>query len=79
MMGLSAVGERQRAWDRRCSSLASRIELIDSMVEQGDWKFSIEIYCYTISVNFEDFIYYMHIDFINFFLHFFNRITSCTD
>ena len=43
MMGISAVGERQRAWDKRCSENASRLELVDSMVNQGDWMFAISL------------------------------------
>jgi hypothetical protein len=41
MMWISAMGERQRAWDKRCSENASRLELVDSMVNQGDWMFAI--------------------------------------
>ena len=43
MMGVSAVGERQRAWDKRCSENTSRLELIKSMVERGDWKFANDL------------------------------------
>jgi len=41
MMWLSAVGEHQRAWDKRCSENALRLERIESLIEQGDWKFAI--------------------------------------
>jgi len=43
MMGFSAMAEHRRAWKNRCSENVSRLELIESIVEQGDWKFGVSL------------------------------------
>ena len=43
MMWMSSVTDRNARWNERCSENESRLHLIESMVEQGDWQFDADV------------------------------------